>query len=302
MAVMDLRHLRLFCEIVDQRSFSLAAEYMHITQPAASLRVRSLERELGVQLLDRSGRDVTPTDAGEVLYRHARQIIDLDDEARVEIMNLGELAGGRVTIGASTGPGEHLLPGLITEFKRAHPGIDLSLRVTDSREVIDLVLGRELELGVVGAVSGHSELAVAPFARDEIVVVCAPTHRWAGAGEVAFDELLSEPVVLQQPGAGVRAVVDAALRERGVNPAQLNVFLELGLNESVKHAVMAGAGVTYLSKFAVRTDLRNGTLAVVRVTDFQILRDFSIVRSRTRAVSKAMAAFLHFLEAQYDLL
>ena len=109
-------------------------------------------------------------------------------------------------------------------------------------------------------------------------------------------------MVLQQPGAGVRAVVDAALRERGVNPAQLNVFLELGLNESVKHAVMAGAGVTYLSKFAVRTDLRNGTLAVVRVTDFQILRDFSIVRSRTRAVSKAMAAFLHFLEAQYDLL
>ena len=118
---MDLRHLRLFCEIVDQRSFSLAAESMHITQPAASLRVRSLERELGAQLLDRSGRDVTATDAGEVLYRHARQIIDLDDEARVEIMNLGELGGGRVMIGASTGPGEHLLPELVTEFKRAHP-------------------------------------------------------------------------------------------------------------------------------------------------------------------------------------
>jgi DNA-binding transcriptional LysR family regulator len=302
MAVMDLRHLRLFCEIVDQRSFSLAAESMHITQPAASLRVRSLERELGAQLLDRSGRDVTATDAGEVLYRHARQIIDLDDEARVEIMNLGELGGGRVVIGASTGPGEHLLPELITEFKHAHPGIELSLRVTDSREIIDLVLGRELELGVVGAVAGRPELVVAPFARDEIVVVCAPSHPWASAGEVGFDELVRAPLIVQQPGSGVRAVVEAALRARGVNPAQLNVFLELGLNESVKHAVIAGAGVTYLSKFALRNELRNGTLVTVRVAGFEILRDFSIVRSRTRAMSKAMAAFLQFLEAQYELL
>jgi len=302
MEPMELRHLRLFCEIVDQRSFSLAAEYMHITQPAASLQVRSLERELGTRLLDRSGRDVKPTDSGEVLYRRARQIIALDDEARVEIMNLGDLVGGRVTIGAATGPGEHLLPGLIAEFKRAHPGIDLSLRVTDSHGVIDLVLARELELGVVGAVSGHPDLAVAPFARDEIVIVCAPTHPWASRDDVGLDEFLREPMIVQQQGAGIRAVVDAALRERGVKPAQLNVFLELGLNESVKHAVMAGAGVTYLSKFAVRSDVRNGMLAVVRIADFRITRDFSIVRSRTRAQSKAVEAFLRYLEAQYERL
>ena len=299
---MELRHLRLFCEIVDQRSFSLAAEYMHITQPAASLQVRSLERELGARLLDRSGRDVKPTDAGDVLYRRARQIIALDDEARVEIMNLSDLVGGRVTIGAATGPGEHLLPGLIAQFKRAHPGIDLSLRVTDSHGVIDLVLARELELGVVGAVSLHPDLAVAPFARDEIVVVCAPTHPWASRSDVSLVEFLREPLIVQQQGAGIRAVVEAALRERGVKPAQLNVFLELGLNESVKHAVMAGAGVTYLSKFAVRSDVRNGMLAIVRVADFQITRDFSIVRSRTRAQSKAVEAFLRYLEAQYERL
>jgi DNA-binding transcriptional LysR family regulator len=299
---MELRHLRLFCEIVDQRSFSLAAEHVHITQPAASLQVRSLERELGARLLDRSGRDVRPTDAGEVLYRRARQIIALEDEARVEIMNLGELVGGRVTIGASTGPGEHLLPGLIAEFKQAHPGIALSLRVTDSHEVIDLVLGRELELGVVGAVSGHPELAVAPFARDEIVVVCAPSHPWAKRSDVGLAEFLREPLIVQQQGAGIRAVVEGALRERGVKPTQLNVLLELGLNESVKHAVMAGAGVTYLSKFAVRSDVRNGMLTIVRVADFQIARDFSIVRSRTRAQSKAVEAFLRYLEAQYERL
>ena len=299
---MDMRHLRLFCEIVDQHSFSLAAEFMHITQPAASLQVRSLERELGVQLLDRSGREVTPTDAGEVLYRYARQIIDLDDEARVEIMELGELAGGRVSIGASTGPGEHLLPALMAEFKRDHPGIELSLRVADTHEVIDLVVDRELELGVVGAVSAHKDLEVAPFAHDEIVIVCGPQHPWARRDEVAFHEFLREPLVVQQQGAGIRLVVETALRERGVTPAELNVLLELGLNESVKHAVMAEAGVTYLSKFACATEVAGGSLAAVRVRDFRVLRDFSVVSSRTRALSKAASAFLEFLRSQYDRL
>jgi len=299
---MELRNLRLFCEIVDRHSFSLAAEAMHITQPAASLQVRSLERELGVQLLDRSGREVAATDAGDVLYRYARQIVALDDEARLEITDLGELAGGRVTIGASTGPGEHLLPALMAEFKGEHPGIELSLRVTDSHEVIDLVLDRELELGVVGAVTTHKDLDVAPFAHDEIVVVCAPSHAWASRDEVTFDEFLREPLVVQQQGAGIRLVVEDALRERGVTPAELNVLLELGLNESVKHAVMAGAGVTYLSKFAVATEVANGSLAAVRVRDFRVLRDFSVVSSRTRALSKATAAFLAFLRAQYERL
>jgi DNA-binding transcriptional LysR family regulator len=299
---MDLRHLRLFCEIVDQRSFSLGAEYMHITQPAASLQVRSLERELGVQLLDRSGRDVATTDAGEVLYRYAKQIVDLDDQARIEIMDLSELMGGRVTIGASTGPGEHLLPGLIAEFKRDHPGVAVSLRVTDSHEVVDLVLARELELGVVGAVTSHRDLAVAPFARDEILLVCAPTHPWAARDDVSFEEFLREPLIVQQQGAGIRAVVEAALREHGVRPAELNVFLELGLNESVKHAVMAGAGVTYLSKFAVRSEVAQGRLATVRVREFRLERDFSVVHARSRTLSKAVAAFLAFLAAQYERL
>jgi DNA-binding transcriptional LysR family regulator len=299
---MDLRHLRLFCEIVEQRSFSLAAEFMHITQPAASLQVRSLERELGVQLLDRSGRDVATTDAGEVLYRHAKRIIDLDDQARIEIMDLSELMGGRVMIGASTGPGEHLLPGLIAEFKHEHPGVAVSLRVTDSHEVVDLVLARELELGVVGAVTTHRDLAVAPFARDEILLVCAPSHPWAARDEVAFEEFVREPLIVQQQGAGIRAVVEAALRDRGVKPAELNVLLELGLNESVKHAVMAGAGVTYLSKFAVRSEVEHGTLATVRVSEFRLERDFSVVYARSRTLSKAVEAFLLFLAAQYERL
>ena len=299
---MDMRHLQLFCHIVDLSSFSLAAEEMHITQPAASLQIRSLERETGTRLLDRSSRAIIPTDAGEVLYRHARRILESNEQIRVEIGNLGELLGGRITIGSSTGPGEHILPALISRFREQWPKVEISLRVTDTSEVIDRVLNRELEVGVVGALSHRKEFVVKPLARDEIVFICAPEHPWAARGEVAFDEFLREPLVVQQTGAGIRAVFDDHLRQRGVRPTELGIVLEMGLNESAKHAVMAGAGVSYMSKFAVRSEVEHGTLAVVGVTDFRILRDFYFVHSRHKVLSRAAEAFLAYLGEQYDKL
>lgn len=299
---MDMRHLQLFCHVVDLGSFSLAAEEMHITQPAASLQIRSLERETGTRLLDRSSRTIIPTDAGEVLYRHARRILESNEQIRIEIGNLGELLGGRITIGSSTGPGEHILPALITRFREQWPKVEISLRVTDTSEVIDRVLDRELEVGVVGALAHRKDLVVKPLARDEIVFICAPEHPWAVRGEVTFDEFLREPLVVQQTGAGIRAVFDDHLRRRGVRPTELGIVLEMGLNESAKHAVMAGAGVSYMSKFAVRSEVGHGTLAVVRVTDFRILRDFYFVHSRHKILSRAAEAFLEYLGEQYDKL
>jgi DNA-binding transcriptional LysR family regulator len=299
---MDLRHLKLFCLVVDLHSFSLAAEEVHITQPAASLQIRSLERELGTRVLDRSSREIIPTDAGEVLYRYAKQILELDEQSRIEIGNLGDLLGGRITVGSSTGPGEHILPTLIARFREQWPRVEISLRVTDTSEVIDRVLDRELEVGVVGALAHSKELVARPLARDEIVFICAPDHPWAARGEVGFDEFLREPLIVQQTGAGIRAVFDDNLRQRGIRPTELNIVLEMGLNESAKHAVMAGAGVSYMSKFAVRTEVEHKTLAVVRVKDFRILRDFYFVHSRHKVLSSAAQAFLEYLGEQYDKL
>jgi DNA-binding transcriptional LysR family regulator len=299
---MEMRHLRLFCHIVELQSFSLAAEEMHITQPAASLQIRGLEREMGTRLLDRSSREIIPTDAGDVLYRYAREILELDEQARVEIGNLGDLVGGRITVGSSTGPGEHILPALIARFREEWPKVEISMRVTDTSEVIERVIARELEVGVVGALSHRKELVVQPLARDEIVFICAPDHPWAARGEVSFAEFLREPLVVQQLGAGIRAVFDDNLRQRGVRPTELNIVLEMGLNESAKHAVMAGAGVSYMSKFAVRSEVEHHTLAVVRVTEFRILRDFYFVHSRHKVLSRAAEAFLEYLGEQYERL
>ncbi len=200
----DIRQIRLFCRIVDRRSFSLAAEELLITQPAASQQVQSLERELQTILLDRSRRTVTPTDTGSVLYRYGREILDLHERTCTEIQNLGELVAGRLVVGASTGPGEHVLPAMLTSFKAEYPGVAISLHVDDTHTVVERVLAREFEVGAVGAVAPRPDLVAEPLARDEVVLVCGATHPWATRTSVRLAEVVREPQIVQQHGAGVR--------------------------------------------------------------------------------------------------
>ncbi|MEI6727574.1 MAG: selenium metabolism-associated LysR family transcriptional regulator [Actinomycetes bacterium] len=296
---MDIRQIRLFCRIVDRRSFSLAADELHITQPAASQQIRSLERELKTTLLDRSRRTVVPTDSGQVLYRYGREILDLHERACTEIRDLGELVAGRVDVGASTGPGEHVLPGMLTRFKEEFPGVAVSLHVDDTHAVVERVLAREFELGAVGAVTPRAELVAEPLARDELVLVCSPSHPWAKRGSVTLADVVAEPQIVQQPGAGVRMVVEKHLRDHGLRPERLNVVMEMGLMESAKQAAIAGGGVTFLSRWAIGPELEHGALVVVPVQAFQILRDFYTVRSKTRVLSRAAEALLAFFREQY---
>lgn len=297
---MDIRQLRLFCRIVDRHSFSLAADELHITQPAASQQVRSLERELKTTLLDRSRRTVTPTASGQVLYRYGREILDLHERACIEILDLDELVAGHVMVGASTGPGEHVLPAMLTEFKREYPGVNIALHVDDTHAVVERVLAREFEIGAVGAVTPRPELVAEPLARDEVVLVCGAGHLWADRGTVTLDELIAEPQIVQQHGAGVRSVVEQHLRDRGIRPEKLNVVMEMGLMESAKQAAIAGGGVTFVSRSAIGPEVEHGALVVVPVESLEIRREFSMVRSKTRVLSRAAEALLDFLRRKYE--
>jgi len=296
---MDVRQIRLFCRIVDRKSFSLAADEMHITQPAASQQVHSLERELKTTLLDRSRRTVVATDSGQVLYRYGREILDLHERACTEILDLGEVIAGHVRVGASTGPGEHVLPGMLTQFKDEYPGVSIALHVDDTHAVVERVLAREFEIGAVGAVTPRPELVAEPLARDEIVLVCGPSHPWAARHQVTLDDLVGEPQIMQQHGAGVRMVVEDHLRRAGVRPESLNIVMEMGLMESAKQAAIAGGGVTFVSRWAIGPEVEHGTLVVVPIKGFRILRDFYSVRSKTRVLSRAAESLLAFFRAQY---
>jgi DNA-binding transcriptional LysR family regulator len=289
---MDTRQLTAFCEVVERRSFSQAAERLGVTQPAVSLQVRSLEERLGAQLLDRSGRRVEPTEAGLRLYRGAQRLLQLERELLSE---LEEEAGGELqgplAIGASTGPGAHLVPLLLCDFQRDHPGVEVALSVSDTQAVIERVAERELELGVVGALRRHRSLEFEPLARDEVVLAVPPGHAFAGR-EVAVAELRREPLVVMQEGAGVRHVIEEDLRRAGVR--DLHSKLELGLQESVKTAVAAGYGVAFISRTAIEGELAAGTLAAARVAGIEAARQIYVVRAKGRVLGRPAAAFLAF--------
>jgi len=291
---MDTRQLAAFCAVVERRSFSQAADRLGVTQPAVSLQVRALEKRLGTQLLDRSGRRVEPTEAGWRLYRGAQRILALEEQvvAGVTASSEGELAGDLV-LGASTGPAAIAVPVVLCEFQRQSPAVRVFLTVSDTHSVVERVASRELELGIVGAARRHRGVRFEPLFSDEVILVCPPGHRFAGR-TVTLDELRLESLVLMQEGAGVRQIVEDGLRRQGVRLRDLDVRLELGLQESVRSAVTAGYGVTFISRTAVEPDLVAGTLVEAKVEGLEASREISLATASGRARSRVAEAFVTF--------
>ena len=291
---MDTRQLAAFCAVVERKSFSQAAERLGVTQPAVSLQVRALEKRLGTQLLDRSGRRVEPTEAGLRLYRGAQRMLTLEDQivADVTASAEGDLSGDLV-LGASTGPAAIAVPLLLCEFQRENPEVRVFLTVSDTHAVVERVATRELELGIVGAARRHRGVRFEPFFSDEVILACPPGHRFAGR-TISLDELREESIVLMQEGAGVRQVIEDALRRQGVRLRDLDVRLELGLQESVRAAVEAGYGVTFISRTAVEADLEAGTLAEAQVEGMAASREISLASATGRTRSRVADAFVEF--------
>jgi DNA-binding transcriptional LysR family regulator len=291
---MDTRQLAAFCAVVERKSFSQAADRLGVTQPAVSLQIRSLEERLGQRLFDRSGRRVEPTEAGLRLYRGAQKLLALEQQVLEDVAGDedGELRG-ELAIGAATGPGATVVPVLLCEFQRENPEVRVELTISDTQSVIEAVARRELELGVVGATPRHRSVAYEPFFKDEVVLVCPPQHPFAGK-TISIDDLRGEQLVLMQEGAGVRQVIEEELRKAGKRLRDLDVRLELGLQESVKSAVEAGYGVTFISRTAVESELADGSLASARVRGLEPSRQISLVRASGRQATRVADAFAAF--------
>jgi DNA-binding transcriptional LysR family regulator len=296
---MDTRQLAAFCEVVERKSFSHAAERLGVTQPAVSLQVRSLEKRLGTKLLDRSGRRVEPTEAGQRLYRLAQRMLTLEEQLLEEVSSAATIGvlRGELMLGASTGPGGAVVPVLLGEFQREHPELNVVLSVSDTNRVIEQVADRELELGIVGAAPRHRGVVFEPFFRDEVILVVPPGHRFDGK-QISLEDLRGEQLILMQEGAGVRQVIEHELRHGPVRLRDLDVHLELGLQESVKSAVAAGLGIGFISRSGVEAELSAGSVASARVKGLEPAREISLVRPAGRSPTRAAEAFVEFARAK----
>jgi DNA-binding transcriptional LysR family regulator len=260
--VLTLHQLQVFSVVVAEGGFSAAARRLGLTQPAVSLQVRGLEEHFGAQLLERSGRAVRLTDAGQQAYAYATRLLDVLADMESAMRSDTDRPAGRLHVGASTTPGEWLLPRLLPHFREQYPDVQLTVEVSDTAAVLEQVLRRQCDVGLVGGVAHAERLDFVPFAQDELVLVAAANHPLARGGAVAPAELGRYSFVFREAGSGTRAAAERALEQLGVTG--LPVSMVLGSSEAVKQAVAAGVGLAVVSACSLG-DGDAGRLVVVPV-------------------------------------
>jgi DNA-binding transcriptional LysR family regulator len=293
---MELNQLRVFCAVVEKKSFSRASEAVFLSQPTVSLQIRSLEQELGTRLLDRQGKEVSVTGSGKLLYGYARKILQIADEAGQAIAQLKGLIMGEIIIGASTIPGEYILPGTLAEFKGKYPGIEINLAISDTKEIIRRVLDHEVEIGFVGQREKSEKLEFHGFSTEKLVLIAPMSPPWLPHDQITVEELRKVPFIIRESGSGTRSSIERKLHEFGVKETDFNIVMRVGSTAAVKKAVESGAGVSIISERAIENEIKLGLLKKVPIEGLVLQREFFIVQRRGRSLSPATKALLAFLE------
>ena len=292
----DLRQLEIFRKVVELESFSKAAEVVLLAQASVSERIANLENMLGLKLLDRLGRRVVPTRAGELLYKHALNLLEMKRLACAEMEDFLGISRGEVRIGGSTIPGEYILPRVMGVFGKKNPMIAVTLVIADSSEIENRVLEGGLELGVIGRKTSQRNLQSSPLWEDELVLAVPPGHRWASKEEVSTEELIKEPFILRESGSGTLKTTDDYLQSVGVEGiSSLNIIARLGTSTAVKEGIKAGLGVSILSSLAMNTEFQTGILKQLKLKGLRMTRSFYLIRDKRRTPSPLCKAFMDFL-------
>ncbi len=292
---MEDHRLKSYCLVVETKSFSRAAQAKHMTQSAMSRLVKSLEDETGVKLLHRRGKTAVPTAEGLLFYEHAKRILDLYAKMEQDIAAAGGAGRGALRLGASRTPAVYLLPQVLYDFSRIHPGIRIDLSVCATTDVLrDLRDGR-IDMGIVeAAVTGQAMQAEAIVA-DEVVIIAPEDHPLGRRRQVSVQDLAGESFILPERGSGTRDLVDAYLRDAGFGAKQISIRMSLGSPELIVRMVQAGLGIAFLSKWAAFAAIKEGTVRVLKVQGQSIRRQFSLVSLEREPTAAAAGTFREFL-------
>jgi len=292
------RELEIFCKVVELGSFSKAADAVFLVQASVSERIASLEKKVGTKLLDRMGRKVIPTAAGELLHKHATLMLDMKETAQLEMEKFLGLKQGDITLGGSTIPGEYILPALISRFNQKYPHISVQLKISDSSDIEKHVLAGQLEFGVIGSKSRHPNIISQQLWADELVLAVPVEHPFAGRKTVALNELMDTPFILREQGSATLKILKDYLHDFGQDDTNVfQVIARFGSSTAVKEGIKSGLGLSILSIRAIETDLKAGLLSALKIKDLQMSRNFFLIRNKQRIASPACQAMLNFLLA-----
>ena len=290
---MEMAQLEYFSQVVQEKSFSKAADRVFRTQPAVSIAIRRLEDEIGLPLLDRTQKNPVPTDAGKVVYDYAQRILALRDEVGQAISEMQSLKKGRVRVGANESTSLYLLPELILQFRENHPKVKVEIFRQVSHRLPREVLERNIDFALMASQPTDRELESFPVLNDELVLIMSPKHHLANRSAVKIKELGKESFIAHNVKSGSRLkVVEAFARQH----TPLNITLELATIETIKRFVQKRVGLAFAPRMCVREELERGVLVTVPVRGLKYTRTLWATHRRGFSFSPAAAAFLEILK------
>ena len=293
---MDDHKLKVFCTVAETKSFSKASEIIRLTQPAVSLQIQALEEIYGTKLFNRSGCIITLTPAGEVLYKYAKEINTLYTAAEKELGAFTGQVKGVVTIGASSTIGNYVLPAVIAEFRKKYPKVAVHLLTANTKTIVDYLNAGGIDIALVEGEVKKQKLIVEKLIPDEMVLIMHPLHPWARKSNVSIFDVAKEPFIFREEGSGTRQMIEKYLIKHGISPQSIKIVFIMGSTESIKSAVEEGLGVSIVSKWAAKKEIRYGTLKTASLKEDRFMRDFSLLYRKAKDTSFTLDKFLTFLK------
>ncbi len=287
--------LKVFCTVAETGSFSRSSEIIHLTQPAVSLQIQAIEEMYETKLFDRSGSAVKLTPAGEILYKYAKEILNLYASAEKDIGEITGFVKGSISIGASTTIANYLLPGVIADFRKTRPKIKVHLRVGNTKRVVEYLNAGNIDLGLVEGDVARQKMTAEKLISDELVLIVSSLHPWADKKNISIIEITKEPFISREEGSGTRQMIEKYLSKHGITQ-NMKISMVLGSTEAIKEAVEIGMGVSIVSRWAAKKESRYGSLKLLSFKEEKMLRDFSLIFQKNAVASHAVDEFSSYLK------
>ena len=297
-----LDQLRILKAIAAQGSFKKAADLLYVTQPAVSLQIQNLEKQLEITIFDRGGRKALLTEAGKLLLEYCERILNQCDEACKAIEDLNSLKGGTLIVGASQTTGTYLMPRMIGLFRQKYPDVSVQLQVHSTRRTGWSVANGQIDLAIIGGQLPsdlENLLQVIPYATDELALVLPTKHPLSNKKELTKEDLYKLNFVTLDSQSTTRKVVDKLLKDSGLDIQRLKIEMELNSLEAIKNAVQSGLGVSFLPVVSIERELAGGSIHKPHLADLEVKRELKLITNPSRYTSRASEAFKENILPQF---
>lgn len=297
---MNLNLLRTYIKVVETQNLSRTAEEFGLSQPAVTKQIQALEDLYGVLLLERSGRRLKTTEAGETLYHCAREVIKTMDKTDKAMEEVSESRKGSLYLGASTIPGQYILPAMIKQFKDKHPAISISMDIADTEKIFAKVTDRELDIGIIGGWMNSRKIEGFEWLTDELMLIVPANHKLREFSKIRIEELTGERWIFREKGSGTQKAIDELLSNNGIKKEDLNVYIEAGSTEAVIASVESEMGISIISGWATRAIDSTRKIKTIRLDDRNAVRHFYVIYPKQKTRRRSVNNFIEYLKKHND--